>query len=485
MCIVAHLRHNYKLDFREAKLRIKEELKKSGYFWLPSSPERKIPGTLIITDGGNIELEVVGWFEEIIEGLNQAPNGKYELERIIGHIEKHGLVTLVDCFYKNKIISFGGISKFYVSVNKALIGVAYDDKDIVSINRFKFSVEGIDEWVGLSGIKVENQIEKPTVSITYSQPEDISLNLKNGMNLFITFFPTLPKNPNTTEAKITQKTYFKLVSEQERPLNDFTSAASKITTLLGFAIDKTVCLDQVYATFDAIPQDISNNKTVPVSISVYYASQPYTKLEPKIDRDRMLFRFAQIREDAERIVNNWFDAYEVIDPALDLYFSIKTGAYKYLEGKFLALAQGLETYHRRTSKEKLMDEAVFKELTENLIKQCPEENKDWLSGRLKYGNELSLRQRIKNIIEPFKKSIGTTKERNKLITTIVDTRNYLTHYDKSLESKAVSGRDLSWLCLKMEAIFQLHLLQVLGFTQEEVQSVFDHSYELQKKLKEI
>jgi hypothetical protein len=37
----------------------------------------------------------------------------------------------------------------------------------------------------------------------------------------------------------------------------------------------------------------------------------------------------------------------------------------------------------------------------------------------------------------------------------------------------------------MEAIFQLHLLQVLGFTQEEVQSVFDHSDELQKKLKEI
>jgi hypothetical protein len=216
---------------------------------------------------------------------------------------------------------------------------------------------------------------------------------------------------------------------------------------------------------------MGNNKTVPSRISLYYASQPYTEIEPKIEWHRMLFRFAQIREDAERIVNNWFDAYEVIEPALNLYFSTKTAAYKYLEGKFLALAQGLETYHRRTSK--------------NLIKQCPEKNKDLLSGRLNYGNELSLRQRIKNIIDPFKKLIGTRQERDKLITTIVATRNYLTHYDKSLESKAVSGRDLWWLCLKMEAIFQLHLLQVLGFTQEEVQSVFDHSYELQQKLKKI
>jgi hypothetical protein len=50
---------------------------------------------------------------------------------------------------------------------------------------------------------------------------------------------------------------------------------------------------------------------------------------------------------------------------------------------------------------------------------------------------------------------------------------------------AVGGRDLWLLCLKMEAIFQLHLLQVLGFKQEEVKSIFDNSIELQQKLKEI
>ena len=154
-----------------------------------------------------------------------------------------------------------------------------------------------------------------------------------------------------------------------------------------------------------------------------------------------------------------------------------------MDGKFLALAQGLETYHRRTSNEKLMDDSVFKKLTENLIKQCPEENREWLSGRLQHGNEVNLGRRIKSIIEPFKELLGTSKDRKRLIRTIVDTRNYLTHYDKSLKSvSATSGRDLWLLCLKMEAIFQLHLLQVLGFTQAEV---FDNSDELQRKLKKI
>lgn len=466
-------------------MRIKDEFKNAGYFWIPSAPDRRIPGTLVITDGGDIELEIVGLFDESIEGLNKAINGKDELERIIGHIETHGLVTLDDCFYKNKNISFGGISKSTIHVNQAFIGVAYDDKEVVLFNELRFSVEGVDEWVGLSGIKVEHKFEQRTASINYIPPDEISLNLNNGMELRITFSWTLPGFPNQREAKISQKTYFKLISEKERPLGEFISAVYKIATLLCFAIDNTVCIEQVSATSNSIIRDIGNGKKAPVSISIYYASRPYTKNEPKIDWHRMLFRFGQIAGDAERIINNWFEAYDEIDPALNLYFSTKTGAHKYLEGKFLALAQGLETYHRRTSNEKLMNDAVFNELTEQLIMQCPKESREWLSGRLAHGNDINLGRRIKSIIEPFKETLGSSKDRGKLIRAIVDTRNYLTHYNDSLESVAVTGRELWLLCQKMEAIFQLHLLQVLGFTEAEVKAVLTDSRELQQKLKEI
>jgi len=472
------------LGFTEAKLRIKEEFRKSGYFWLPSFPEKQIPGTLVITDGGDIELEVVGLFHESPEGLTRALNGKEQFERIVGHIEKHGLVTLENCFYKNSNIAFGGISKSTIYVNKALIGVAYDVGESILLNAFKFSVEGIDEWVGLSGIKIDHKFEHRTASITYTPPEEITFNLNNGMKLLITFSWTLPGFSSTKEAKITQKAFFKLLSEKERPLNEFISSAYKITTLLGFAIDQTVCIDQVTVTSDEIRQDIGKGKTSPVQISLFYPSLPYTKIEPKVDWHRMLFRYGQIQDDAERIINNWFDAYDVIDPALNLYFSTKTGAHRYLDGKFLALAQGLETYHRRTSSEKLMDDAAFSELTENLISQCPPEHQEWLSGRMRHGNELNLGKRIKRIVTPFKELIGNSKERNKLIRTIVDTRNYLTHYDESLQHKAASGHDLWVICLRMEAIFQLHLLQVMGFGDTEIHAVFKNSNELRQKLKQ-
>ena len=128
-------------------------------------------------------------------------------------------------------------------------------------NEFRFSVEGIDEWVGLSGIKVEYKFEELiTASITYTPPDEISLNLNNGMKLLIAFSWTLPNCPHQREAKITQKTYFKLVSEKECPLDEYISEAYKIVTLLCFAIDKTVCIEQVSATSNSISQDIGDGK---------------------------------------------------------------------------------------------------------------------------------------------------------------------------------------------------------------------------------
>ena len=94
----------------------------------------------------------------------------------------------------------------------------------------------------------------------------------------------------------------------------------------------------------------------------------------------MLFGFMQIRENAESIFNKWFDAYEELSPALGLYFATRTGAYQLLDGKFLALAQGLEVYHGRTLNRKRM----------------------------------SLRERVEELIEPFSRFLGTSEEQKDL-----------------------------------------------------------------------
>ena len=195
----------------------------------------------------------------------------------------------------------------------------------------------------------------------------------------------------------------------------------------------------------------------------------------------MLFGFGKIQSDVEKKVKNWIKTYEETYPAFDLFFSAKMGEQPYLDVRFLTLARGLEAYHRRTSDEKRIDEAEFDELVENLVNQCPEEHREWLSRELKYGNEVNLRKRLRGIINSFKEVIGNRAKRENLINRIVNTRNYLTHYDLSLESEAAEGQDLWNLCVNMELLFQLHFLQLIGFSREQIDSLLADSIPLRRR----
>ncbi|MBS61783.1 HEPN domain-containing protein [Salinisphaera sp.] len=462
-------------------MRITEQYIRAGYFWLPDEPDKKIPGTLTISDGGEIELEVVGLFDESIDALN----GKDDLSRIVGHVEKDGLVTLENCFYRKKNIAFGNIAKSLIHVNKAFCAVAYDKDENVTFNTMSFSIEGLDEWIGISGITVSYGSDYRTATIAYVPQDEMVFSLTNGFNLHICFGYTLPGFPSTTEAKITQRAYFKLSSEEPREFGEFVSVLHQITYFICFAVDATVTIRDVSATSNEILREISEDKKMPVSIKVYYPSLPFSESTPKIDAHRMLFRFSNIQQDAESIFNSWLTAYQIIRPALGLYFSAVSGTHKYLDGKFLALAQALETYHRRTSSETLMAPNEFRRLVAKSLWSCPKEHRKWLRNRIYYGNEISLGQRIKRIIDPYKSHIGNNKQRSKLIRAIVNTRNYLTHYTEALESKAVRGRNLWLTCQKMEAIFQLQLLQQLGFSEGAIQGVLANNYKLKQKLDEI
>ena len=428
-------------------MRIKEEFKRSGDFWLPSEPDRKERGVLSISDGGAIELEVDGRF-------NVEPEAplRNRWEQIVGNIkknEKNEFVTLDDCYYKTPTTD--GRSLIGV-VGRVCTGEGYNGESC--FNAVTFSVEGIDEWVGKSGFEFDFQHEKYDEIISYQCPKDIPINLVDkGMQLSIIFGWTPPGIPAIKEATIRQKTYFKLVSKEDaRELDEFVSIAHKITTFLCFAIDKMVSLDSMKATSKDLCRDIGQGQTKDIPINIYYPSQPYSTDEPKIHQHDMLFGFGQIQNDAGRIINNWLEAYERLNPTFDLYFSTQIGK-PYLTVKLLTLVQGLEAYHHR---EKSLE--AYRQR--------------------KAGN---LHEKIEDVIEPFKGVIGNENKRRELIDKIKKTRNYLTHYDRCSESKAAEGQDLFDLCLKMELLFQLHFLQLIGFSPEQIDSLLAKSIPLSWK----
>ena len=436
-------------------MRIKKEIKRLGYFWSHAEPGRKVPGTLSISDGGFVQLEVLGQLQFT------APDNY--LKQIVGVIEKGGAVTLTDCYEKETIVDLpSGIVRSTILVFTAFIGTQFLDSEEPLFRTLSFSVEGLNEWIGITGIRADTQPEEKGSQISYQQPEDVLFKLENGMQLLIAFswipprgFPKSteqPENPRAyykTEAKITQKIYFKLVSDGACELDDFVSVAYNITTLLCFATNQVVSLDSMLATSEIFCGEIGQGKTEEVKMDIYYRSLPDGKYAAENSQSDTLFTFKEIQNDAKGAINKWIKANGQDTPTFGLYFCTQMVPQLHTEARFLTLVQAVEAYYRKRN-----------------------------------GHKMTLHEKIENLIKPFVAIIGDRSTRENLICSIVVTRNYLTHYKPSLEQRAAKDEDLMTLCLKMELFLQLHFLKLIGFSEEKIISIVDRSKTLRWKSKQ-
>lgn len=481
-------------------MRIEKEMKGQGYFWRPCTPDQKAPGTLSILDGGIIKLEIqeplngkfdnrseddIYWRTEIddpqfiFQPKDFEPENRENTQRVIEQIEQRRkieqiigrvsgffehTVILNNCHYERitgaigraKSLIHAEIAFTSIHLNKANFDkVNYSENKINDIKSVNFSIEGIDEWVGISGIKTHHKsLEEKYIS--YRRPISIPIKLNNDMELSIKFREIEKREgvPFIKEAGISQKTFFNLISQKPRKLEEFTTIIDKITTFLCFFTSQTVSLD--YIAIGDIHKPIN----------VFYQSQIHSKYKPSVERGNMLLDFGGMGDDAKILINNWIEAYKEYERSFDLYFSTKIRSQMPLEDKFLALARSLEIYYRRTSDDKQIEQDRLNELIELCKDQCNNKDEEnFVERNLRNHNTLSLRRRIEKMIEPFEEIIGDKNTQEELVKKIVDARNDLTHKGTSPED------DLQKLYLKTESIFQFLLLQSIDFDLEAINGI--------------
>ena len=148
------------------------------------------------------------------------------------------------------------------------------------------------------------------------------------------------------------------------------------------------------------------------------------------------------------------------------------------------LAQALESLHRHSSTETTFSPDDYAQLCTLLEQATPERFREWLDQRLRYANELSLRKRLKLLFESFQVVYGDTNKIAGLIARVVDTRNYLTHFDASLRQRAARGVELWRLCLSLETLFQLHMATMAGLSEDQAIDLSGRSQSFRRKLGE-
>lgn len=474
-------------------MRLSEPTEKHGFFWLPEDAKNQVPGILRISESGEITLEISyvykPWLRAVKKNrLGHSQSRNRNIERIVGIID-HRLITLDDCFYTyyNNVLGGGGVSTSIIQAQHAFVGVNYDEGKEVTFSKIVFSVEGLDEWLSVSGFQMENNWDENSdlkdASIHFSPPEEIALNLPDGIELKFIFSGAIPFIPAVTEARIAQKAHISLISQELRPIEYFLDLIFKLHNFLRFAINEVVSIDSVTGYSSEITGKLEENKRYEIPIKIYYQGPPYSEEKPKVHQNNMLFSYRDVTNQFEEILTTWIDNYGIHESAFNLYFACKSDSQNYLESNFLFLVQGIEALHRKMSQETQMPEAEFGELVKNILESTPYDKEKWIKEKLKYANELSLRRRIKLMVDPFKCFFDNKKERESFVNTVTNMRNYLTHYDSELETKvSIEVEDLWKLCLKLEALFQLHFLGLIGMDLESIKPIVNENRALRDKL---
>lgn len=455
-----------------------------GYWWLPDNPDKKLPGTLRISLKGECDLQLLGSFSKIED------MGKSIFQPAIQGIgEKKGKYTLMDCSGRSETlkVSIRGGSNSYSEdyhIDSVYCGWFFPKPQDITFPNVKITIESFEGWLNINGFKTQYEVNPET-----KRPHNVSTCLMEPM----TFPFSLPRFT------------LQIVSTNNIDLLSRVKFNQSVTWSVRLNYSEGQNLDQVYADIVILRHLIALGMRRPIKIlSVVFTSPQfmqknnehespmpihyYSKLinaekseQEIVSPFDLLFSFGDVQKDFFNILTRWYELYDQIGPVLSLYFSILYNSQTALSVSFLQIAQAIETFHRRMIGGQFLSDAKKDEVKEAFSDAIPthfsHEEKEALRQKLTYIHELSLRQRLRFLVDSVETEYGPGTlnfigDKKKFMANVTDTRNYYTHYDKSLKSKAKQGHGLLLLKERCQFLLEMLILKELGLTPNTVEQIF-------------
>lgn len=456
-----------------------------GHWWLSANPKKTIAGTLKFDPVNGGSLDLLGSFQDFPEF------GKvFDVDIILGFVDGKR-ITLFRCYAKgsNMNLTAGGPvsikSSFIVSV--VFIGYHFEKKEDVVFKTLSASYSYLEDWTQITGFQFSLQSDKENhlnqYEVKYKFPDKLEANIEGArLSLDYSFRDGGDK---LREFKLTQTTFLKIEPTVACHIEEyFRSYLYHAQNFISLGVGRAVYPLIMKGKNENCKIDLGEGRTEYSDIEIYYKTKEFQESSKKIHPMDMLFFLGDIKDDLEKYLNNWFKKAELIQPVYDLYFATLYSPKMYLQHEFLSLIQALEVYHRRVHGGKYLSDDDFKGVYEKLVNAIPGETEaDFqasLTGKMKYLHEYSLRKRLKKITDDFKNVIGILiKDVSFFMKSIEDTRNFLTHYDTSLEDKKKDGQELYTLTEQMKFLLEICFLSEIGMTEDKIKQLVTRSQRYQ------
>ncbi len=466
---------------------MKEELQLDGYWWLPDREDNEIFGQLHFIPGDKLDLKLHGALNSPPGNAFTRPPERIEPAIIQGSDSSKGNdLTLYKCRQIGHSVTLNGLQTTSFMAMAAFKGVYFKDESEVKFRSVSVRYSNLEEWANKQPISTGHaNDERDNFVIKYEHPNPICA-FVNGFEIKIVFYGPNRSVSGNNSFTVSYETRVEIVSQQEVAFEDYLTIIRRLQNFFSLAMGTPTFPISLRGTSNANKQLTDNGGEFLPPIDIYYLV-PWWPEEMKEYRGfQMLFTLAAIEEKFSLYLQNWMDKFDLIEPAINLYFSVLYNPNSYAELKYLSLAQALETYHHRMFGGKYQADEIYQaEAYERLVSAIPatldSDFKNSLKSRLFYGNEFSLRKRLNEIIKSVDGALDfefvkSKKEREYFVSKAVDTRNYWTHYTPDLASKAAQTPEERLVLLtRFQLLLEIRLLKELGFEDEKIRNLLQRS----------
>lgn len=409
------------------------EIQTTGLFWTTKNHETKWHGVLTVKKDGHIELKFIEFIEHGINNDLLESDAYETISEIYGITHEFGLV-----FCQNLKKSYEGFTKG-VHAYQSIYDIKLLLTNLPSLNinpmivmKLSFSTVRLNEWF----ISRQGAFQK-----LHEKINTLTIDLSTINNIKINAIETISTDSIPFQSKTQYLQYeIELIPDNHTNILTLKDTLHHLARFISFAMDDIFPINNIsiYYQLDRL-----------YCGSAYYPSVLSNKKISNNHHEFFLFTISQVKN-IQRVIQNWFSLTKTIEPALNLYFAVHIHQENFLETRFILMAQCLETLHSWNTK------------TYN-----------------KRGRDFSFRYRIEELISPFKEYIKSPDDLSENITLI---RNYYTHYNAENSKKLENLPETIRILYQMKAIFQLNVLRLLSFSEEEIDSIIRNNRQLQWSL---
>lgn len=437
-----------------------------GIFWIDGHETDELQGRLRFDPEEGIKLSLIGEFDA-------APQSESDDQiRILGWIGK-SKVTLERCFPTGTYRRSPGVQECSYTANEILLGHLISEPS-PQFQSASASLSNLENWVNQTGITMEDEKGGANSTRTYRLKPLTETSCTFSRGEVKLHFAWSTSGDLINGVTLKNWPVLSITYNEKHPLEDIKKDIGLLESLMTLCIGTTTSIDSLILRRPDVKVRMLSGEEGPEEQAIEFLAQPLKYNDPlkrkPIRPHQMLFTYDDIG--GIETIAKWLDTAPNFQRALDSFVSVWRAKQMFTENQFLNVTFAAEAFHRITQGGSYMDGEEFKLLLQSYVEITPEEHRDWLLGKITYGNDLPLSKRLRQLAgrsAPVTRSLIRNKGQWAHLLTQV--RNELTHVGEG--SRSFSGSELAFLSESVISVVRVCMLLECGVDPETLKGKAD------------